>query len=257
VTAPAIIGLALLCFAGTHLVLGQPPVRERLVRRMGEPRFLILFTAVAAITFGSLTAALAWIGGDGPAGPALGREPAARAVLSTLAFLGFALAMAGIVNYGRAPMTILKTRIHPASGIERVTRHPFFVGFGLFAAMHALLAPTMAVCVFFAGVALLSVVGVVAQDRKLIGRHGAAYADYVAATSVVPFAALLRGRQAFGRDDSMIRMVVLPLGITGAFLLTHAFWSAHNGAVFAAFVLVGGALATLRRLLKRGHPATK
>jgi uncharacterized membrane protein len=249
VSAPVIVGLALLAFAGTHLALGQPPVRDLLARRLGEKRFLALFTAIAAITFGVLAAALAGVGGDGPAGPALGREPAARAILSTLAFLGFALAMAGIVNYGRSPMRILTKRIHPASGIERVTRHPFFVGFGLFAAAHAMLASTMAVSVFFAGVALLSAAGVLAQDRKLAVRHGSAYTDYVAATSVIPFAALLDRRQAFTRDDSVLRMVALPIGISGAFLLTHAAWSAYHGAVFAVFILVGGAFATLRRLL--------
>ena len=249
-TAPAIVGLALLAFAGTHLALGQPPVRDLLVRRMGEKRFLALFTAIAAITFGILAVALAWVGGDGPRGPALGREPAARAALSTLAFLGFALAMAGIVNYGRSPMRILTKRIHAPSGIERVTRHPFFVGFGLFAAVHAMLAATMAASVFFAGLAVLSFAGVVAQDRKLAARHGAAYADYLAATSVVPFAALLRGRQAFTREDSVLRMVLLPVAIAGAFLLTHAAWSAYNGAIFASLVLLGGAFATLRRLLK-------
>jgi uncharacterized membrane protein len=249
-TAPLIVGLALLAFAGTHVALGQPPLRDLLARRMGERRFLAFFTAIAAITFGILAAALAGFGGDGPAGPALGRDPAARAILSTLAFVGFALAMAGIVNYGRSPMRILTKRIHPASGIERVTRHPFFVGFAVFAAAHALLAPTMAVSVFFGGLALLSIAGALAQDRKLAARHGAAYADYLATTSVVPFVAMLRRRQAFTRQDSVPRMVVLPAAIAGAFLLTHAAWSAYHGAVFAAFVLLGGVFATVRRLGK-------
>jgi len=249
VSAPAIIGLALLAFVGTHLALGQPPLRDLLARRMGEKRFLALFTAIAAITFGILAAALATFGGDGPAGPALGRDPAGRIILATLAFIGFALAMAGIVDYGRSPMRVLTKRIHPASGIQRVTRHPFFVGFALFAAVHALLAPTMAVSVFFGGLALLSIAGALAQDRKLAARHGAANADYVGATSLVPFAALLRRRQAFTRDDRVLRMIVLPAAITGAFLLTHAAWSAYHGAVFVVFVLLGGVFATLRRLL--------
>lgn len=247
---PAIVGLALLAFAASHLALGNPPWRDALVRRMGEKRFLVFFTAVAAATFGALAAALAIVGGEGPAGPGLGREPAAHAILSTLSFAGFALAMAGIVNYGRSAMRILTTRIHPPSGIERVTRHPFFVGFGVFAAVHAMLAPTLAVAVFFAGLALLSAVGIPAQDRKLAARHGAPYAEYMAATSVIPFAALLQGRQAFKRDDSVLRMVALPVAITGAFFLTHSAWSAHHGAIFAAFVLLGGAIATLRRLLR-------
>jgi uncharacterized membrane protein len=113
-----------------------------------------------------------------------------------------------------------------------------------------MLAPTMAVGIFFAGLALLAFAGIAAQDRKLLARHGEPFAGYMAATSVVPFAALLRGRQAFTRDDSVIRLIVVPAGAALVFLLTHAFWSAYNGAVFAGLVLVGGAFATLRRLLK-------
>lgn len=249
-SAPAIVGLALIAFAGTHLALGNPPLRDALVRRMGEKSFLFLFTAVAAVTFGTLAVVLATVGGEGPAGPALGRDPTARVVLATLSFVAFALSMAGIVNYARSAMRILTTRIHPPSGIERVTRHPFFVGFGLFAAMHAMLAPTLAVSVFFAGLALLTLVGILAQDRKLAARHGVPYAEYMAATSVVPFAALLRGRQAFTREDGVVKMVVLPVAITAVFFLSHAAWSALHGAVFAGFVLLGGLFATLRRLLK-------
>lgn len=249
-SAPAIVGLALLAFAASHLALGHPPWRDALAHRLGEKRFLGVFTAIAAITFGALTAALATVGGEGPAGPALGSDPAARIILSALSFASFTLAMAGIVNYGRSAMRILTTRIHPPSGVERVSRHPFFMGFGLFAGVHALLASTLAVAVFFTGLALLSVVGVLAQDRKLAARHGAPYVAYMAATSVVPFAALLRGRQTFTREDSVLRMVVLPVAITGAFLLTHAAWSAFHGAIFAGFVLLGGAIATLRRLLR-------
>jgi hypothetical protein len=61
---------------------------------------------------------------------------------------------------------------------------------------------------------------------------------------------MLRRRQAFTRDDSVLRMIVLPVAITGGFLLTHAAWSAYHGAVFVLFVLLGGVFATLRRLRK-------
>src|SRR5207244_12079178 len=73
--------------------------------------------------------------------------------------------------------------------------HPFFVGLALFALAHALLATRLAGTVLFSGVALVSIAGAAHQDRKLLRRLGAPYADYLTATSAVPFAAIIGGRQ--------------------------------------------------------------
>jgi len=59
--------LAWLIFAGTHLALGLPPWRDRLAARLGEQRFVALFSAIAAISLGLLALAVALHGGSGSA----------------------------------------------------------------------------------------------------------------------------------------------------------------------------------------------
>lgn len=244
--APIIVLSAWLLFAGTHLLLGLP-LRARLVRKLGEQRFVALFSAIATVTMGLLAAAVARFGGEGPVGFALAQFPSARALVGIIAFLGITLAIAGMMNYMRSPMALFRTQMHPPSGIERVTRHAFFMGLAVFAIAHAVLAPTLAVAIYFAGFAALAGGGALWQDRKLIGRYGDWYVSYMRATSVLPFVALLQRRQAFVADDRIGRRLLVSAAIALLLLATHRWWSAFNGATFASVMAVGGACVSARR----------
>ncbi len=245
--------LAWLFFAGSHLLLGLPPCRDALMRKLGEQKFVAVFSAVAAIGLAVLAATVAIYGGDGPRGPALGSVPVARALLALLAFLGLSLSMAGLLNYARSPMALFRTQIRPAAGIERVTRHAFFMGLTVFATAHALLAPTLAVCIYFAGFGVLASTGALLQDRKLLARYGVAYRDYMAVTSLLPFAALVQGRQVVSAEDRLMRQLVLSAALAALLLLLHPLWSLHHGAPFAGAMAVGGVFAAARRWHFRGR----
>lgn len=246
-TAPTMVLGAWLVFGGTHLLLGLPPLRDHLARRLGDQPFVAMFSAVAAVSMGLLAAAVAIYGGEGPAGPALGRQPLPRALLAMLAFLGLTLTAAGLLNYIRSPMALFRMQLRPPAGIERITRHAFFMGLTLFTAAHALLASSLAITVYFAGFALLATTGAMLQDRKLLARHGTAYANYMAATSVIPFVALLQRRQAFTADDRVLRRFALSGAIALALLAAHPLWSAFHGAPFAGLIAAGGVYAAARR----------
>src|SRR5437899_13047458 len=60
--------------------------------------------------------------------------------------------------------------IRAPRGVERVTRHPFFVGVALLASAHVLLATRLVGAVFFAGLAALAILGAWHQDRTLPAR---------------------------------------------------------------------------------------
>ena len=246
-TAPTIVLCAWLLFGGTHLILGLPPLRDYLARRLGDQPFVAMFSAIAAVTLGLIAAAVAMFGGEGPAGASLGRLPVARVLLATLSFLGLTLAIAGLMNYMRSPMALFRTKLHPPIGIERITRHAFFMGLTLFAAAHALLAPTLAICIYFAGFAVLATAGALLQDRKLLARHGAPYASYLAATSVIPFVALLQRRQTITGEDRLLRRFALSGAIALLLLAAHPLWSAFHGAPFAGVMAAGGIFASARR----------
>lgn len=250
--AAAVVLSAWVLFAATHLLLGLPPWRDRLAARYGEQQFVALFSAVAAVTLGLLALAVWTQAGTDPAAPgvtdpALGRAPVARALLLVVSWLGLTLATAGLLNYMRSPMALFRRQLHAPAGIERITRHAFFVGFALFAGAHALLASTLASALHFAGYALLAIGGSWLQDRKLAARHGAPYRDYLAQTSLLPFVAVLQGRQRLPRDERMTRRLALSAVIALLLFAAHPLWAYAKGALLPAMVAAGGVLASARR----------
>lgn len=242
-SAPWIVALSFAVFAGLHLALGFPPLRPWLVARLGEPRFVALFSGLAGLSLLLLAAAVYRYGALGPPMPALGEE--LRVGLTALALLGWLCAMASFDGYTRSPMAVLRTRYGPPTGFQVITRHGFFFGFAIYAAAHALLVPTVAQAVYFAGFALLSLIGVVWQDRKLLHRHGPAYADYMANTSIIPFAAVLRGRQRLSMPSWA--QCWRPIALTLLPVVLHPWLSMANGAWLAGLLGVGGIAMSARR----------
>ncbi len=247
IAAPTAVFCAWLLFAGTHVLFGFPPLRNRLAMRLGEQRFVAAFSAVAAVSLGILAAVVWRFGGEGPVGPGHAMAPTARVALATLATLGLLLAVAALPAYPRSPMALFRTGFKAPTGIARVSRHAFFVGMTVFASAHALLAPTLAQSLYLLGFAVLALVGAIAQDRKLLQRYGLAYADYMAVTSVLPFVAILRGRQRLSRDDRLPQALLHAGTITLLVLLTHPLWAAFNGALFAGAMSVGGVFLSMQR----------
>jgi len=253
---PAVVVLcAWLLFGGTHVLLSSPPLRDVLARRLGERVFVAVYALIASVSLALLAAAVARFGSDGAPGLRLAAVPAARWALGAVALLGAALAIAGLVNYMRSPMAVLARKQHetvvlrPPAGVERITRHPFFVGLALLMGAHALLASTLAGAVFFAGFAALALAGIPMQDRKLRAKHGGVYDAYLAATSALPFAAARASSDA-GKESSLLLIVI---SIAGAVLLAalHPLWRLGHGAPFAVLTLVGGLYAVARQMRSR------
>src|SRR5262249_60253032 len=93
------------------------------------------------------------------------------------------------------PYALANDAAREPRGLERITRHPFLVGVALTAGAHALLAPHLIGTVFSAGLLALALGGAWHQDRKLLARRGHPFAAFLAATPLVPFAAIVSGRQ--------------------------------------------------------------
>jgi uncharacterized membrane protein len=225
---PAVRVVALLLlFAGTHIGLASGRARSALVARLGEVGFMVLFSAVGIATFGVLIHEYAVHRFEGAPGLALGQVEAARWLLTALVVLGVTLVVAGVVVFPRSPMAFHADPSAPPSGLARITRHPFLVGIVLLGAGHALLASRLVGTVAFAGLALFASVGAWHQDRKLLRLRGRPYGAYLAATSAVPFGALLAGRQAFVWRE-------IPLGALGAGVVAAVLLRAVHGDILSA-----------------------
>ncbi|MGH7822719.1 MAG: NnrU family protein, partial [Candidatus Binatia bacterium] len=193
--APAlVIGLLSIAFGGTHIGLAARPLRSRLVARLGEGGYRAVFTATAAVTFAALVRVYATVRFEGAAGLALATAPA-RWLLITAIGSGIVLLFLGIIAYPRTPMALFASRVGTPYGVERISRHPFFAGLAIVALAHVLLATRLVGAVLMSAIALLAIAGALHQDRKLLAERGRAYGEYLAATSFLPFAAVLAGRQ--------------------------------------------------------------
>jgi uncharacterized membrane protein len=242
-TSLAIACILAIVFVVTHVGLAALPVRARLVDALGAAGFRWLFFAVAATSFSALVAFYADHRSAGPPGFALGTSAALRPALMALAVLGVVLMVASFATYGGGPYDVAGGgRSRGPRGLERVTRHPFFVGMALFAGAHALLATRLIGTVLMAALAGLAAGGAVHQDTKLLRLRGDSFAAYLAVTSNAPFVAIVGGRQRLAWDELPWAMLALGAAIAAALRTVHAEIFAHRGA-WVVLVAVGGPLA--------------
>jgi uncharacterized membrane protein len=253
----AYVFAAWLAFAGTHLSLSSTQLRALMSAKLGQEGFLVFYALIAAITMSALIATVAHVGGSGLPGPNLGAVRVPRWLLSAFAATGAAIATAGLVNYSHSPMTVLartlrsnppneSTPLAPPAPIERLTRHPFFVGLAILASAHVLLASTFAGSVYFLGFAVLALLGIPLQDRKLRARHGRAYQEFLEQTTALPLAQ--PQRTPAPASGSVIPTILAACAGAALLWMMHPIWRIGHGATFAALVLVGGLLAVARQL---------
>ena len=82
----------------------------------------------------------------------------------------------------------------------RITRHPQMVGQAIWCAAHTLWIGSSFMVATTAGLMAHHLFGVWHGDRRLAAKYGEAFEAVKARTSVVPFAAILDGRQTLPPD---------------------------------------------------------
>ncbi len=117
---------------------------------------------------------------------------------------------------------IQKPEVHLyESGIIRITRHPQMVGQIIWCVAHGLWIGSSFMVVTSIGLILHHLFGVWHGDRRLLARYGPAFVAVQARTSVIPFLAILQGRQTLN-----VREFLKPAYVgVGAFVVL--FWWLH------------------------------
>jgi uncharacterized membrane protein len=233
------VALAFALFAISHVGLGWPPVRQALVARLGRWGFTLLFSCIAWLTVGGTVATYAAHAGEGPAGLALGAHPAARFALVVAVVLGSMLMAGTFAGYIGSPYSFGGEQSHEPRGLERVTRHPFFVGTALLGGAHALLATRLIAAVLMGGLAVFALLGAWLQDRKLLALRGEPFAAYLAATSTVPFAAIAAGRQRLVWSELPYGTLLIGLALAWLLRSVHGHLFDRGGAYVIAALVVG------------------
>lgn len=236
------VALSLAPFVVTHLGLAWPPLRQRLIARLGKIGFAALFSVVAWLTVGLAITVYAARASEGPPGLALGANAAARAVLVATIVLGVVLMTGSFAAYPTSPYAMSPQPERGPRGLERVTRHPFFVGTALLGIAHALLATRAVGAVFMGILGVYSLVGARLQDDKLAVLRGDAYARFAAASSILPFAAIAAGRQRLVLSELPYRAMGVGVAIAFALRAVHDRIFADGGAWVIAALVIGPVL---------------
>ena len=252
-----IIGFVWLLFGGSHLVMSSSGIRPMLVNRFGERGFTIAYVAATVLTMAPLIVTTALYADTGAAGPNLASHQIARWFLGFFSALGAVLLIAALVDFQNSAIAQLAQRrrrtrenrnvkLGPPTAIERISRHPFFVGLAMLTLSHAMMADTLAEAGYFGGFALLSLAGLYFQDRKLRGQWDQIYADFEAETELLSL-----GKTA---SPAVLKSKVWLIAIVTVIVLFgagHPLWTYANGAPLAAVILLFGLLATMRAMRQR------
>lgn len=188
--ALAVLALATIAFVGSHFLLSHP-LRLRLIGAVGETRFTLLYSIVAAATLLWLIFAYRAIDDELPIWIA---PDTVWWIADGVMLVASILLIGSFVRNPAFPHPGAKQKARAATGIFAITRHPMNWAFALWAIVHLALWGEPRNIVVDGGILILALVGSVAQDRKKRRAMGRTWLDWEAKTSFVPFAALLSGR---------------------------------------------------------------
>jgi len=188
--APIIIATA--AFVLSHFVLSFSLVRDAIAGRIGEQAFLLLYSLVAVATFTWMSIAY----GRAPFEDLWGDPHWARwlsvlvmPVATVMLTCGIGTANPGAIGFGN-----LRAPDRAPVGIQKITRHPVMMAIALWSALHLVTNGDAASLILFGGMLILTLGGIVHIEVKKRARGGDSWARFAAASSVVPFAAIIDGR---------------------------------------------------------------
>lgn len=212
-------------FVAIHSGLSATRLRDGLVARIGEAPYRGLYSLASLALLIWLVSAYQSFGFS-PDNTVLWQTPAALGHGALLLIvLGLVLAIIGLLTPSPtlAGAEGLLNRPEPARGVLRITRHPFLWGVSLWAAGHLSVNGDVAGVLLFGGLLLVSLPGTRSIDRKSRMRNPEAWSRFAAATSNVPFAALLARRARLDLAPLLWRIPVAVLLVGGVYHM-HAQW---------------------------------
>jgi uncharacterized membrane protein len=173
-----------LAFAGTHMALSSSGIRERLVRAVGGNAFAGLYSLIALVLFVPLVRTYFAHKHAGPLLWSIPVGPALRGAIYLAMAVAFVLMVAGLVR--PSPANLVPGDTTPR-GALLITRHPLFMGLGLFGLLHLIPNGNAADVAFFGGFPLFAVVGCWHQDRRKLVSGPPGYPEFYRETPFLPF----------------------------------------------------------------------
>jgi uncharacterized membrane protein len=184
-------------FLAIHLLVSGTRSRDAITGAIGQGPYMGLFSLAS---LGVLVwMALAYAGARHGADPVWwAATPTTKWVQLGVTFIAFLLAVPGLATANPTSVRQEGALDKPdaVKGILRVTRHPFLWGVAIWAAGHLMVNGDLASLILFGTLLALAVLGTFSIDAKRRRALGDKWDDFAMATSGVPFAAIVQGRQS-------------------------------------------------------------
>ena len=173
----------------THHGLASGVMRARLVAGLGANGFRIFYSILSVLAL----VLLARASGAAETLPLWTAPAWLRLFLALVMLPAFLFFFAGFL---RNPTAVGGEALagQQARGIQRITRHPMLWSFALWALVHVIGNGDLISLIFFGTFAISAFLGMPSIDRKLAARTPEAAAKLQAETSILPFGAIMAGR---------------------------------------------------------------
>ena len=210
--------LASALWVGVHFGIAGTVARARIVARTGEAGFRIGYSLLSVVAIVLLVQAWntapyveLWLAPDW-----------LRWLIALLMLPAFVLFVAAL---GTPNPTAVAGRLGAEGprGIQRITRHPMLWSFALWAGLHLLAKGTLGGVFFFGAFLVTALAGMASIDRKIIARDPEMAARLLPATSIIPFKAVLTGRNRLALGE-IPRFVWIVAGVAWVALLVAHPW---------------------------------
>jgi len=212
------LALAAAFFIAIHLGWSGTRLRDAAVARLGLRAYMVVFSIASVGGMAWLVSAY----NTAPYTPTWGQLQWWKPFAIALMIPAFLLVVIGLTTPNPTAVAQEGLVASEPVGIVRITRHPFLIGVTLWALVHLIGNGDAASALFFTALAVTALAGTVSIDAKRRRALGPAWDAFAARTSIVPFAAILAGRNT------------LRIGELG-------WWRPAAGGIFYALMLGGHA----------------
>jgi uncharacterized membrane protein len=205
-------------FPASHILMSHASIRSGLIATLrGVWPFRAVYSLVSFLTLGP-SIAIWWA--NRQLGPELWDLPfwVERGVSLPLMLL--ALLLLALMLATPSPASMMPG-VAKARGVLRITRHPMNIAFACFGIAHMVANGSLGDVFFFGQFAVLGLVGAYHQDARLLKEKGEPYREFTRQTSVIPFAAILRGRTRLEADELGFPLFLIGVAAFVALVVFH------------------------------------
>ncbi len=219
----AMLIVAAAFFLSIHLLIAGTSLRDVVVARLGERGYLGAFSVASLVGIVWLVASYnAAVNAGAPILWDFG--PAVAHLGIIVVAVAFFFVVAGLLtpNPTSVGMESIALKHNAATGMLRITRHPFLWGVAIWAAFHLAANGDAASVVFFGTFLGLAVFGTSSIDSKRKRKLGVDWQNFSQTTSNIPFQAILTGRNVLVLRELLTYRQLAALVAFAAALVAHA-----------------------------------